>query len=139
ASSTEGIVVDEPDDDTKDKLLGQILFGASDEDTGYIDQRQPEKVAARALIRPETSQTDAPLLPVGDGAVYEVLYDRVAIRSAASTTATTLEIKQKGESLELFEWDASRKWRRCAADVLATTAGWVLLDHPEFGPLVRPK
>ena len=26
-----------------------------------------------ARIRPETSQTDAPLLPVGDGAVYEVL------------------------------------------------------------------
>ena len=91
------------------------------------------QLAAQILlrIRPETSMTDAPILSVGDGAVYEVLhlgtcedtgghqacdadvshsmgtadcppseacfglrYDRVAIRSAASTTSTTLEIKQ---------------------------------------------
>ncbi|CAE7332214.1 pgi [Symbiodinium necroappetens] len=140
--SAEGVAIEPADDDVKDKLLGQMLFGRSEGDAGYIDQRQLDKSPtriARNLIRPETSMTDAPLLSVGDGAVYEVLYDRVAIRSAASTTSTTLEIKQKGETLELFEWDPSRKWRRCAADALATTAGWVLLDHPEFGPLVRPK
>ncbi|CAE7570322.1 unnamed protein product [Symbiodinium natans] len=139
--STEGIAVEAPSKDVKeqDKLLGQMLFGRADTDAGYIDQRQQEKSPARTLIRPETSMTDTPLLPVGDGAVYEVLYERVAIRSAASTTSTTLEIKQKGEDLELFEWDSTRKWRRCAADARATTVGWVLLDHPEFGPLVRPK
>ncbi|CAE7427545.1 pgi [Symbiodinium sp. CCMP2592] len=142
--SAEGIAVEPVDEDVKDqdKLLGQMLFGRSEVDAGYIDQRQLDKSPtrlARTLIRPETSMTDAPILSVGDGAVYEVLYDRVAIRSAASTTSTTLEIKQKGETVELFEWDPSRKWRRCAADALATTAGWVLLDHPEFGPLVRPK
>ncbi|CAE7614302.1 unnamed protein product [Symbiodinium sp. CCMP2456] len=142
--SAEGIATEPADEDVKeqDKLLGQMLFGRSEVDAGYIDQRQHDKSPtriARNLIRPETSMTDAPLLSVGDGAVYEVLYDRVAIRSAASTTSTTLEIKQKGETLELFEWDPSRKWRRCAADALATTAGWVLLDHPEFGPLVRPQ
>eukprot|EP00439_Symbiodinium_sp_Y106_P085112 s109_g27.t1 len=122
----------------QDKLLGQMLFGRSEVDAGYIDQRQLDKSPtriARTLIRPETSMTDAPILSVGDGAVYEVLYDRVAIRLKVSIECNI----QKGETLELFEWDPSRKWRRCAADALATTAGWVLLDHPEFGPLVRPK
>ena len=95
----------------------------------------PQQLAVRfrLRIRPETSMTDAPLLSVGDGAVYEVLhlgrrrhgrglqacsiaqqvacppsatcfglrYDRVAIRSAASTTSTTLEIKQnRGQRIQ---------------------------------------
>ncbi|CAK9057415.1 Uncharacterized protein SCF082_LOCUS30833 [Durusdinium trenchii] len=45
----------------------------------------------------------------------------------------------RGETVELFGWDASRAWRRCPADATGTTAGWVMLDHADFGPLVRPK
>ncbi|CAJ1396726.1 unnamed protein product [Effrenium voratum] len=90
------------------------------------------------VIRPETSE-EGPLLALGSGALYEVMFERVAIRSAPSTAATTLEIKQKGDALELFAWDESRLWRQCPADTLCNTAGWVMLDHPDFGPLVRPK
>lgn len=67
------------------------------------------------------------------------MYDRVAIRSAPLTTATTLEVRQKGDAIELFGWDSSKLWCRCPADESGTTAGWVMLDHPEFGPLVRPQ
>ncbi|CAE8640289.1 unnamed protein product [Polarella glacialis] len=92
------------------------------------------------LIRPETSAPGCgPLLRPGAGAAYEVVFDRVAIRSAPTVHATTLEVKPQGSLLELFDWDDSRLWRRCPADLSGTTAGWAMLDHPEFGPLLRPK
>ncbi|CAJ1417810.1 unnamed protein product [Effrenium voratum] len=118
-----------------DKQLGKLLFGEN-ESQGYAEARL--EVPRRHLIRPETSE-EGPLLALGSGALYEVMFERVAIRSAPSTAATTLEIKQKGDALELFAWDESRLWRQCPADTLCNTAGWVMLDHPDFGPLVRPK
>jgi len=126
-----------------DKQLGEMLFGT----TGYkkrVEDSPPllptKESPTRHLIRPETSAPGAePLLPIGCGASYEVVYDRVAIRSAPLTTATTLEVRQKGDAIELFGWDSSKLWRRCPADASGTTAGWVMLDHPEFGPLVRPQ
>lgn len=128
-----------------DRQLGQMLFGK--EGYGYggdeVPTASPTAVSparGRQLIRPETPAPGAePLLPVGFGACYEVVFDRVAIRSAPSLTATTVEVKKRGETVELFGWDASRAWRRCPADATGTTAGWVMLDHADFGPLVRPK
>eukprot|EP00440_Ansanella_granifera_P049531 gb/GFBE01053672.1/.p1 GENE.gb/GFBE01053672.1/~~gb/GFBE01053672.1/.p1 ORF type:complete len:507 (+),score=102.20 gb/GFBE01053672.1/:1-1521(+) len=138
----------------KDNRLGQMLFGAEDlprrdedEETLQVPRQsagyaatQEAKTTRQVIIRPETSAPGAePLLRMGEGALYEVIFDRVAIRSAATTRSTTLEVKEQGSVIELFEWDSSRLWRRCPADLSGTTAGWVLLDHPEYGPLLRPK
>eukprot|EP00930_Biecheleria_cincta_P042354 TRINITY_DN29136_c0_g1_i1.p1 TRINITY_DN29136_c0_g1~~TRINITY_DN29136_c0_g1_i1.p1 ORF type:complete len:549 (+),score=80.80 TRINITY_DN29136_c0_g1_i1:61-1707(+) len=119
-----------------DQLLGQMIFGPSAESPTGAKAAIPRQI----LIRPETSAFGSePLLRSGEGAIYEVQYDRIAIRSAPTTQSTTLEIKLKGSEVELFEWDSSRLWRRCPADASGTTAGWAMLDHPEFGPLLRPK
>jgi len=119
-----------------DKQLGDMLFGKN----GYNNIEASTADSPNPLIRPETSAPGAePLLPIGFGALYEVVYDRVAIRSAPLVTATTVEVKEKGDALELFGWDKSKQWRRCPADMLGTTAGWVMLDHRDFGPLVRPQ
>lgn len=120
----------------KDQLLGQMIFGPGAESPVETKSAIPRQV----LIRPETSASGSePLLRSGEGAMYEVQWDRIAIRSAPTTRSTTLEIKLKGSEIELFEWDSTRLWRRCSADASGTTAGWAMLDHPDFGPLLRPK
>jgi len=85
---------------------------------------------------PKRPQVKPPEL--GSGALYEVVGDRAAHRAAPSLAAPILGCKLKGRCLELFEWDVTRLWRRCVDDK-TWLSGWVMLDSPEFGPLLRPK
>lgn len=74
----------------------------------------------------------------GSGVLYEVVAERVFIRAAPGLQARTCGTRTKGQVVEVFDWDSTRCWRRT---LLARTMveGWMLLDHPQLGPLARPK
>lgn len=73
----------------------------------------------------------------GPGAFYQVVAERVALRSGPSLGAPVLGQVPRGGEVELFGWDETQQWRRCA-DHRLSRSGWILLDHPELGPMVRP-
>ena len=67
--------------------------------------------------------------------MYEVVCDRLVIRTAPDPQAPMQGTRRRGLKLELFDWDPSRTWRR-----ISTSLGpaWVQLDT-EAGPNLRPK
>ena len=73
----------------------------------------------------------------GPGAWYEVIPERVALRVGPSLGAKALGQIRRGEHVELFGWDETGKWRECV-DHRLSRSGFVMLDHPELGPLLRP-
>lgn len=77
------------------------------------------------------------LIDAGPGAFYQVVAERVALRSGPSLGAPVLGQVPRGGEVELFGWDETRQWRRCV-DHRLSRSGWILLDHPELGPMVRP-
>ena len=107
-----------------------------------LHEIEREEPAAKA--KPKTKKTKAEateeesLVFSGPGAFYEVMSERVAFRSGPSLGAKALGQLRKGEEVELFGWDESGLWRECVDHRLARS-GFVLLDHPELGPLLRPK
>lgn len=74
----------------------------------------------------------------GRGSWYEVISERVALREGPSVGAPAITSLRRSAELELFGWDETQLWRQCYEPKLALS-GWVLLDHPELGPLVRPQ
>eukprot|EP00930_Biecheleria_cincta_P071728 TRINITY_DN59198_c0_g1_i1.p1 TRINITY_DN59198_c0_g1~~TRINITY_DN59198_c0_g1_i1.p1 ORF type:complete len:490 (+),score=92.46 TRINITY_DN59198_c0_g1_i1:186-1472(+) len=74
----------------------------------------------------------------GSGALYEVIAERVALRVGPSLGAAAAYAMPRGAKVELFAWDQSRKWRQCR-EPKHRKCGWVLLDHEELGPLLRPE
>jgi len=75
---------------------------------------------------------------LGTGALYLVVANRVLIRGKPSLGAEALGCKKKGQVVELFEWDVTRLWRR-TVDPKCWFEGWMMLDHPEHGALLRPQ
>lgn len=86
----------------------------------------------RPVVAEEAKDLDGP------GALYEVFADRVALRMGPSLGAAAAYAMPRGTKVELFAWDESRKWRRCR-EPKHRKCGWVLLDHEELGPLLRPE
>jgi len=72
-----------------------------------------------------------------EGTAYNVEAERVILREGPSQNAVARGLARKGDQVLLFSWDESRLWRR--AWVNKSGWGWMLLDHPEYGPLLRPK
>ncbi|CAE7316565.1 Tbl3 [Symbiodinium sp. CCMP2456] len=67
----------------------------------------------------------------------KVVADRAAVRAEPSLAAPVQGGKVKGSIVELFEWSDCLKWRR-VVDSKTWLSGWMLLDHPQHGPLLRP-
>lgn len=86
----------------------------------------------RPVVAEEAKNLDGP------GALYEVIADRVALRVGPSLGAAAAYAMPRGAKVELFSWDDSRKWRQCR-EPKHRKCGWVLLDHEELGPLLRPE
>jgi len=78
-----------------------------------------------------------PLLPLGTGLLYEVVAERALVRSEPTTAAPVQFAEARGAVVEMFDWDKSRRWRQ----VLDKTnrVGWMMLDHDDLGPLLRPQ
>eukprot|EP00443_Scrippsiella_acuminata_P016822 CAMPEP_0115307768 /NCGR_PEP_ID=MMETSP0270-20121206/73321_1 /TAXON_ID=71861 /ORGANISM="Scrippsiella trochoidea, Strain CCMP3099" /LENGTH=245 /DNA_ID=CAMNT_0002726241 /DNA_START=9 /DNA_END=742 /DNA_ORIENTATION=+ len=98
-----------------------------------IDEFAKEK---RRWSSVEVPPATRPVDP-GRGAIYEVVADRVCIRAAPGLQARLCGTRTKGQNVECFDWDATRCWRR-ALYGRTLAEGWVMLDHPEHGPLARP-
>jgi len=81
--------------------------------------------------------TDSPPFELGTGMEYEVIAEQVIVRAGPSMGATPMSREWKGAVVEMFDWNETMQWRQ----VLDKNArvGWMLLDHPELGPLLRPK
>ncbi|OLP93484.1 hypothetical protein AK812_SmicGene24605 [Symbiodinium microadriaticum] len=103
-----------------------------------IEREEPAKTREMRKAKKEPEDESLGLVFSGPGAFYEVMSERVAFRSGPSFGAKALGQLRKGEEVELFGWDESGLWRECVDHRLARS-GFVLLDHPEFGPLLRPK
>merc|ERR1719487_863758 len=84
-----------------------------------------------------TPLTDPPKC-AGKGKLYEVIHDIVVGRPAPSTAAPIQWVRKKGQIVELFDFDETGKWRR-GLQFETNHLVWFLLDHPEFGPLLRPQ
>jgi len=83
---------------------------------------------------------DVSCVTPGIGSLYEVVSDKAIIRRRPSVDAELDNIIKKGSVVELFSWDDSWKWRRCCDNTTTRPiTGWMLLDHPERGALLRPK
>merc|ERR1712217_792495 len=68
---------------------------------------------------------------------YLVLHKHVIVRSIPSAEGRVENNKFQGELVELFEWDPTGKWRHCL-EGLQGTPGWMMIEHPEFGKLLKP-
>jgi len=99
------------------------------------DADEEEERAAKFVDLP--APTDAPPFALGRGMKYEVIYDSVVVRASPSVGARPQSRETKGAIVEMFDWDETRKWR--AVYDKNQRAGWMLLDHPEFGALLRPR
>ncbi|CAE7391171.1 unnamed protein product [Symbiodinium sp. CCMP2592] len=95
----------------------------------------PEVPKAEARNTPESPPTASRPLVAGTGSWYEVVCERPIIRTAPDLEAPMQGTRRRGQKLEVFDWDPTRKWRR-----ISTSLGpaWVLLDA-ETGPVLRPK
>jgi len=74
----------------------------------------------------------------GRGTIYEVVHEKVVGRPAPSFAAPVQTYRSRGAQIELFEFDETGKWRQ-GIDDRSFHMVWFLIDHEEFGPLLRPK
>lgn len=110
---------------------------------GWLDyeepQPEPQETAVHVgrlpvphLVKPEEGQVP----PGREGAPYEVVYERMVVRRGPSLSAEAKGGAWRGDVVQLFAWDETRKWREGWLPTLGW--GWMLLDHPQLGPLLRP-
>lgn len=108
--------------------------GMEYEEDDYVDEEE-EAERKKFDILPEP--TDTPPFEIGRGMQYEVVYTSVVVRAAPSLGARAQSREMKGATVEMFDWDETRNWR-AVYDKLRRV-GWMMLDHHEFGALLRPK
>jgi len=89
------------------------------------------------------------------GQLYEVVFGpNVPVRQFPSLNAPPLRMASRGSRLHLFEWDHTRRWRRCnvlravdpqeefehggqALRGVVKSDGWLMVEHPDYGILVQ--
>jgi len=86
-----------------------------------------------------------PALEPAPGAPYTVCYEKVLLRHLPTTEGLVIHIYKKGDVVTLFDWDETGKWRKCLKHCFGERPedhkfeyGWVMLDHHDWGPLLRP-
>mmetsp|Transcript_46707 Transcript_46707/g.134529 ORF Transcript_46707/g.134529 Transcript_46707/m.134529 type:complete len:487 (-) Transcript_46707:194-1654(-) len=99
------------------------------------ERRRPLRRIGRLRV-PEVLRPPSAEPGPEEGALHEVIAERVVIREGPSQGASAQGFAKKGSVVKLFEWDESCAWRRSWAD--RTGWGWMMLDHPDYGPLLRP-
>jgi len=98
----------------------------------------PDHWETNAIESLGAASSHEPVIEQGMGSLYVVVgVDRAVIRDAPSHEAAAKGFERKGAVVELFGWDSSLKWRQMQR--WGSQTGWMLLDHPGGGPLLRPK
>ena len=108
------------------KLVEEEVWGRGNTQETSLLEAVAKSPESPALARP---------LVAGTGCWYEVVCERLVIRTAPSLEAPMQGTRRRGQKLEVFDWDASRTWRRISTGL---GPAWVLLDS-ETGPVLRPK
>lgn len=106
--------------------------------TGSGQMLKPVSTGQNAENEAHMRVFDTSGLEPGRGAIYEVVTDKAIIRASPSVDSRMENFKRRGMTVELFDWDSTRAWRRCYDDEIRI-AGWMLLSHPQLGPLLWPK
>lgn len=75
--------------------------------------------------------------PEGAGDLYEVVCATALVRVRPCQASLVQTTHSKGDFLELFEWDDSRRWRAWY-DRYWNHVGWMRTSHPDGGTLLRP-
>jgi len=140
------------DEEQKEKERQKRMNMAS-----WIGEREEDDAKAEVIkkwrdLRGDLTAFDTSSLTPGSGTMYEVVTQAAVIRAEPEEKAKMENFKKKGDVVEFFEWDRTWKWRRCLdVHVLPTEeeknkkkkpvriTGWMLVDHAEIGPLVRPQ
>merc|ERR1711879_1051752 len=102
--------------------------------------RLPAEAAAAAALAPaeiETSVTPekATKTPQSQSVKYRVVYKKVAVREHPDTKSKSLRYMRMGDSVDMYEWDATETWRRVCVMVksddgsgkLHEIDGWMLI------------
>lgn len=77
-----------------------------------------------------------------DAREYEVVHTRIAIRKRPSVESRVLGTAEKGEILNLYDWDKSHVWRklhyRLRGGWGSLVEAWVMVRHQQLGSLLKP-
>ncbi|CAJ1379427.1 unnamed protein product, partial [Effrenium voratum] len=116
----------------------QVLKAVEAEQVSEEEAAAPEprlgSLKVPEKFRPAPEQSDLS----EQGCWYKISAERVVLREGPSLGSAAISSLRRGARLELFGWDDTRKWRRCLEPRTALR-GWVLLEHPDLGPLVCPQ
>lgn len=83
---------------------------------------------------PPAHTSEATALPtrIDIGQTYEVIFKRpVAVRTAPNLNATFFRSLAPGSRVELFEWDATRSWRRITMNAVESRADRINASEPD--------
>lgn len=110
--------------------------------SGYVSEEKEDAKDCRlgSLKVPDKFRPAAEQSSVNGstGSWYQIVAERVALRQGPSLGAPAITSLRRGASLELFGWDETRQWRECL-EPRTMLQGWLLLEHPQLGPLARPQ
>jgi len=95
----------------------------------------PDKATSSTAWKAPEGKPPVPVVR-GTGALFEVVLDFVSIRQDPMHDSKPLGCLKAGDVVELFEWDSACIFRRV---FFRDGDGWMMIDHPQFGPLLRPK
>mmetsp|Transcript_71122 Transcript_71122/g.135648 ORF Transcript_71122/g.135648 Transcript_71122/m.135648 type:complete len:613 (-) Transcript_71122:74-1912(-) len=78
-----------------------------------------------------------------DGEPYEVVFQAVWVRAEPSVTAAKLEMKSRGQVINMYESDVTGAWRRVQVfkiekGVERQVNGWMKINDEDLGPLLKP-
>lgn len=113
----------------------QVLILAREDESNAEDEVHCTTSISCEKYQPP--QVDPTLLDPGVGTIYNVVAEKVSFHKLPTVRSEGLGWKKYGDELELFGWDDSRNWRQFL-DHRTNLVGWIMLDHPDYGPLLRP-
>lgn len=117
------------------EMNGVPVLIPTDNGTEQVEEEDPrERWKKWKMPTPSTTPPERQ----GKGTRYEVIHDRVVGRPAPSVAAPMQTLRSKGEVIELFEFDETWKWR-LGIDDKSLHMVWFMIDHPDYGPLLRPQ
>jgi len=119
-------------------MFGSEYVSLGDDDDDDDDDDNGNDLAAPTAPVDSEEAKDAGKPKPGTGELYEVVSEGVRVRSEPNNTALVENIKTKGTVVEMFSWDESRQWRLCFEAGHNRKPGWMMLDHPTLGPLLKP-
>lgn len=122
------------------RILKCLSGGGSSSDTDTLHKeteeisQQPVEAQPQEIVGPDS----IPVLKAGEGALFEVVCDKVLNHVEPSMETFVQGSRKRGDIIELFDWDDTLRWRQ-VLDTVNRRRGWMILDHDDYGPMLRPQ